>query len=278
MHSDTGFRARILSKFFQEIFPPENANFQERRSASTRLLLLEATIDCLNEVGYARTTTMLISDRARASRGAMIHHYQSKAALIASVIDYTFFKRLETFVEGILSVSYSDKKRRTKLWKMFIENLKTREYSAYLELAIAARTDEDLRAVFIPRAKLYDRLWREELARILLQFPDRQRLYVCIDFSISALEGVLLNDRIWGEPERSATLMALVEVTTEMIRTGEIKIPTVRRTSYRPVARSSVSRVRAKSGVEAQPVAPGSLSESEPGQTAVTAQQRRPSR
>src|ERR1700677_38961 len=111
MQSDNGFRARILSKFFQEIFPPENASFQERRSANTRLLLLKAAIDCLNEVGYARTTTMLIADRAGASRGAMIHHYQSKASLIASVIDYTFFKRLESFIDGILSVSQADKKR-----------------------------------------------------------------------------------------------------------------------------------------------------------------------
>src|SRR5580704_16373484 len=121
MQGDNGFRARILSKFFQEIFPPENASFQERRSANTKQLLLEATIDCLNDVGYARTTTMLIAHRAGASRGAMIHHYQSKAALITSVIDYTFFKRLESFITGILSVSSSDKKRRPKLWKMFID-------------------------------------------------------------------------------------------------------------------------------------------------------------
>ena len=59
---------------------------QEERSAATRAKLLDATIDCLIELGYAGTTTTLIAERAGVSRGAQLHHFPSKDALYRAVV------------------------------------------------------------------------------------------------------------------------------------------------------------------------------------------------
>jgi len=48
---------------------------QEERRASTRARLLDATVECLVDHGYAATTTTVIAERAGVSRGAQLHHY-----------------------------------------------------------------------------------------------------------------------------------------------------------------------------------------------------------
>ncbi len=43
---------------------------QAERSALTRAQLLDATVECLSALGYARTTTTEIAERAGLSRGS----------------------------------------------------------------------------------------------------------------------------------------------------------------------------------------------------------------
>lgn len=49
--------------------------------------MIQAAIECICRVGYAETTTTLIAERADVSRGALQHHFASKADLIVAVID-----------------------------------------------------------------------------------------------------------------------------------------------------------------------------------------------
>ena len=49
---------------------PRKRRSQAERSAETKRRLLEATIDCIVERGYARTTTSEIVSRAGLTRGA----------------------------------------------------------------------------------------------------------------------------------------------------------------------------------------------------------------
>ncbi len=57
---------------------------QAQRSAATREALLDATIACLVEDGYANTTTSKVAERAGVSRGAHLHHFQTRSALVAA--------------------------------------------------------------------------------------------------------------------------------------------------------------------------------------------------
>ena len=58
------------------------------RSAATREKILAATIDCLATLGYHQTTTVLVTERAGVSRGAMLHHFPSKADLMMEAMEY----------------------------------------------------------------------------------------------------------------------------------------------------------------------------------------------
>src|SRR3954453_5841167 len=74
---------------------PKQRRTQAQRSATTRAALLDATIKSLVEVGYANTTTTGIAERAGVSRGAQMHHFPTKADLVASAVEHLAGKRME---------------------------------------------------------------------------------------------------------------------------------------------------------------------------------------
>src|SRR4051795_2962409 len=68
---------------------------QAERSAATVDALLDATIECLVEDGYANTTTSRVAERAGLSRGAHLHHFQTRQALLAAAMEHLAERRGE---------------------------------------------------------------------------------------------------------------------------------------------------------------------------------------
>src|SRR5882672_9007518 len=87
---------------------------QEERSATTRALLLDATLECLTELGYARTTTTEIAERGGVSRGAQLHHFPTKAELVTEAVEHLFERRNEESREPFarLPVNTEEPRRR----------------------------------------------------------------------------------------------------------------------------------------------------------------------
>jgi AcrR family transcriptional regulator len=123
---------------------PKPRRTQAARTAATRAQLLDATIECLSELGYARTTTSEIAERAGVSRGAQLHHFPTKAELVITAVDHLFARRHEEFVAAIAALPAGADRAAAAidlLWKM----VSGPTFFAWLELAVAARTDPDLR-------------------------------------------------------------------------------------------------------------------------------------
>lgn len=200
--------------------------WQQRKSSHTRVTILEAAIDCLERHGYAQTTMQLIADVANMSRGAMTHHYASKIDLISGVTDYLFRKRMEIFVERVSTLSDRERVDINLGIEMAWEGYFTREYKAYLELSIAAQTDMELEEIFIPKARHYDRVWREQSLVMFPEWSGKPQLFECAsDFIEAALEGMVLNRRIWNSPEREAMARALLASVIKQMRDGQIALP-----------------------------------------------------
>ncbi|WUV55642.1 TetR/AcrR family transcriptional regulator [Amycolatopsis sp. NBC_01480] len=117
---------------------------QEERSAAMRVRLLDATVDCLVEYGYAGTTTTRVAVRAGVTRGAQVHHFPTKADLVTSAIRHLAEKRTE------VAMAELDRLRASAdpvgdalqlLWEMHQGPV----FTATVELWVASRTDEDLR-------------------------------------------------------------------------------------------------------------------------------------
>ena len=135
---------------FMSVAAPVQRRTQEERSSATREALLDATIDCLVEYGYAGTTTGRIAERAGLSRGAPMHHYQRKAPLVAAALLHLAAKRRRELIdrarEELPAKGAAVETAIDILWASFSGPL----FTAALELWIAARTDDELREALMP--------------------------------------------------------------------------------------------------------------------------------
>ncbi len=216
---------RVLAQLEPENLVSEGQSWQQRKSIQTRVTILDAAVDCLETHGYGRTTTQLIAEKAGISRGAMLHHYATKQDLIAAVIDYTVYKRMELFLQGVRALRESDRIAEMAGIEIFWESLLTREFSAYLELAMAARTDPELAEIFLPKARRYD---QTELAEVIRAFPEwanvPEAYALAMDYCNSALQGLLVNREIWSEGSHRV-LRRFVGQTIAMMLAGDLTLP-----------------------------------------------------
>ncbi len=218
--------AATLALLEPEGLGAEGQGWQQRKSAQTRIAILEAAIDCLKDHGYARTTTQLIAQTAEISRGAMLHHYATKQDLIASVIDYAFYRRLENFLARIKRLSDDERVQRQAGIELYWKSLLTREFAATMELSMAARSDEELRAILLPKHQAYDKIERDTVKRVFPEWQkDAPRYELAMDFCVASMEGLLLNREVWKGRKRRVLLRAFISQTLIMLRDGNLPVP-----------------------------------------------------
>ena len=116
---------------------------QAQRVAETRAKLLDATVECLADVGYARMTTADVAARAGVSRGAQLYHFQSKAELVATAVDHLLDRMHAQFVDAVEKLP-SDADRAPAMVDILWELVNQPTFAAWLELMMAARTDPEL--------------------------------------------------------------------------------------------------------------------------------------
>lgn len=130
---------------------------QEERTRLMRARLLEATVDCLVERGFAGTSTTLVSERAGVSRGAQLHHFPTKNALVVAAVEHLTEKRRAELAAA--AARLPDGPRRTRaVLTMLADHVSGTAFAAALELWVGARTDATLLAAVAP---LEQRIGRE---------------------------------------------------------------------------------------------------------------------
>jgi AcrR family transcriptional regulator len=118
---------------------------QQQRRDGTRRALLDAAVECLVEVGYARTTTLEVQKRSKLSRGALLHHFPTKAELLAATIVHLAEMRGRELKVHAVKLPKGPARIGAVLdllWQSFTGPL----FYVAMELRAAARTDTELRA------------------------------------------------------------------------------------------------------------------------------------
>jgi AcrR family transcriptional regulator len=124
---------------------------QAERTATTQAKLLDAAASCLAELGYHRTSTTEICRRAGVSRGAQLHHFPTKADLLAAAFDHVWDRRAQEFRTLVQTLPTGPERidgAVDVLWSVFQGDT----FAAWFELAAAARTDPELQALLSQRA------------------------------------------------------------------------------------------------------------------------------
>jgi AcrR family transcriptional regulator len=125
---------------------------QAERSEAMRTRLIEATLQCLETEGYAGTTVTKIVEAAQVSRGAPVHHFPSKAALIAAAAEHLMRKIYVHLGVAMRHLDESEDKLTELIMISWRQVFGTTENAVLLELIVASRRDSEL-------ATMLQKLW-----------------------------------------------------------------------------------------------------------------------
>ena len=112
----------------------------------------KANLQCLETDGYAGTTVTKIVEAAQVSRGAPVHHFPSKAALIAAAAEHLMRKIYVQLGVAMRHLDESEDKLAELIMISWKQVFGTTENTVILELIVASRRDTEL-------ATMLQKLW-----------------------------------------------------------------------------------------------------------------------
>jgi AcrR family transcriptional regulator len=182
---------------------------QQDRSRVTQRRLLDATVSCLVEVGWAGTTTTLVAERAGVSRGAQLHHYPTKEALVLAAVAHLAERRSEELEAETADVPGLPLPQRVDrvvdlLSAVYVGPL----FLAALELWVAARTDPALRTTLVPLEARFGRNLHRFAVRLLGADERRPGVRQAVQATLDLLRGLGVASLLTDDTQRRAALLA----------------------------------------------------------------------
>lgn len=130
---------------------PTGRQTQRERREATVGKLLDATIDVLYELGYARTSIQEICRRAGVSHGGLFRHFDTRLDLVVAAADEVGRRLVEGFRGTLARISEEPDAFTAALRELRAQTLSPLS-AVWHEVLTAARTDAELRERFRPAA------------------------------------------------------------------------------------------------------------------------------
>ncbi len=138
----------MVWKNVSEAAPGRKRRTQAERTAETREALLDAAIRLLYRKGYSGTSTEAISEEAGVTRGALHHHFGTRAQLMADVIGIVYERERRAYEEIATDTGRGG---HISDWpEMLWEVLSRPSGLAVLEILQASRSDPELAELVTP--------------------------------------------------------------------------------------------------------------------------------
>jgi AcrR family transcriptional regulator len=180
-----------------------------QQRAATRQSIIDATIDCLMQDGYAALTTRRAAERAGIAQSTVMHHFATREALLVEAVEQVALRLAEQ-----------------SLQRIDLAALRTPEHrEAVLDEAWTEFTSPQALAA----AQLWAAVWNEpELAPALRELEERitgiivgtgatlfpelagdPRLPALLDGVVSLIRGLVLAIPVWGHDAVTARWQAI---------------------------------------------------------------------
>jgi AcrR family transcriptional regulator len=184
---------------------------QEERSSETRHRILESALECLAQRGYGGTTTTAVAERAAVSRGAQLHHFPTRASLIAAAVEHLYAK-LRTDYEDRFAALPPGRQRLGAAIDLFWTVWQDPRLAAVVELHVAARTDAELLAALRPVAAEHQR----HIVRLARRFFPREalgepRFVAVLDLVQETLRGMAVGHLVEPDDARARRTRAILK-------------------------------------------------------------------
>lgn len=182
----------------------DDSGWQAQKSAMTREAILDAAVRCFIEIGYGATTTARIAEAAGLSRGAMLHHFASKAELIQAAVEHLHRKLVALYADSIEAITHdlavAERNRRglQGYWHYLSSDL----FIAYHELCVAGRSDPELQRILEATVVRFDEAVRTANVALFPEWAAKGELFdFAMDITKFLMEGMAVS-QITGQKEQ----------------------------------------------------------------------------
>lgn len=194
---------------------------QAERVAAMRGRLLDAAIEGLAQTGYSGFSTNDVVRRAGVSRGALAHHFPTKADLVAAAADRLVELRAAEFrarFEAIAPARRTVGKALDVLWTFFEDP----SYQALLELMVAARSDDELRPVMAAGLRHAADVTREVFGEAFPDLAESPFIGETLDAILAVYSGLAAQVALDGDADgrHAAVRTVLKGALTLAVETG----------------------------------------------------------
>lgn len=179
---------------------------EQERSKVTRQRLMEACVECLVERGWSGTTTTIVAERAGVSRGAQLHHYPTRAELVAAAVVYVGRARAAEILEAGRRLPVGPRRTEAVLG-LLADFYSGPLFAAALELWVAARTDELVHEVVAPLEAQLGREAHKVAVELLGAREGRPGVRELIQATLDLLRGLGLAGVLTDDRERRRRIL-----------------------------------------------------------------------
>jgi len=121
------------------------ARTQQQRRVETVSRLLDASIETIIDVGYARASAKVIASRAQVSDGALFRHFPTMGDFMAATAYEVMRRQLDLFTKQVAEIP-ADQPALEAVLTILRDVTGNDTNTVMYELLVAARTDDKLRA------------------------------------------------------------------------------------------------------------------------------------
>ncbi|SDE04741.1 DNA-binding transcriptional regulator, AcrR family [Rhodococcus tukisamuensis] len=189
---------------------------QQDRSRLTRQRLLEATVDCLAELGWSATTVAVVAKRAGVSRGATQHHFPTREDLITASLDYMFDSRMESVRLEATGLPPGPGRTEAVVSRL-VDHYTGTLFKAALQVWTAAAADPVLRARVLPLEDKFGRVAHRTTVALLGVDEGDPVAHRWVQLTLDLARGLGLADVLTDDSVRRAEIVRQWAATLEMV-------------------------------------------------------------
>ncbi len=192
------------------------------RTAAMRKRLIEAAIECLGRLGYGATTLQEVTDSAGVSRGAILHHFPTKADLMIAVAEYAAGKQ-DRQVRRLLAEIQPGMDRYLALTRATWDAMLRPPSIALLEVRLGSRSDPELAERFPAVIEVLESLQRESVWEQAqsIGITDRVSVEAMVHLHTAAMRGLVIELMYSRDTKKAEASMALLQHYKNLL-TGDL--------------------------------------------------------
>jgi AcrR family transcriptional regulator len=166
--------------------------------ATTRRALLDATVECLVQDGYAGLTTRNVAERAGVAQSTFMHHFPTRDAFLIEAVTHVALRLLDDALDQIDLAALRSPEHREKVLDQAWREFTSPEALAAAQLWAAVWSEPELAGTLRSLEQRLDSIIGVAATTLFPDQSDDPRFPALLDLAVSLIRGLVDAIPVWG--------------------------------------------------------------------------------